>query len=134
SRGHWSDLVNGRHPYPSPKTRQRMLEVLGAAFDDLFTVESGPAALPDAGLSAALQTRYLIDRELGQGAMGSVYLARDLARARTVALKVLEPEAVCGVGVGTFVREISVVSRLQHPHILPLFDSGVAAGHPFLVM
>ncbi|HWZ28946.1 MAG TPA: ADOP family duplicated permease [Gemmatimonadales bacterium] len=134
SRGHWSDIVNGKHPYPSPKTRQRMLEVLGVPFETLFAIEVEPGAGPGADFAAALKTRYLIDRELGQGAMGSVYLARDLARGRVVAVKVLAPEAVCEIGADALVREIGAVSQLQHPHILPLFDSGVAAEHPFFVM
>jgi predicted permease len=134
SRGHWSDIVNGRHPYPSPKTRQRLLEVAGVPLDELFEVEQGPTVWHHTDFRAALQERYLVERELGQGAMGSVYLARDIARGRTVAVKILAPEAIGGVDADTLLREVSLVSRLQHPNILPLFDSGVAAGHPFYVM
>ena len=134
SRGHWSDIVNGRHPYPSPRTRHRMVEVLGVPADDLFTIEAGQTTWHDTDFRTALQDRYLIDRELGQGAMGAVYLALDVPRGRTVALKVLAPEAVCGIGQAAFLREISTLSRLQHPNILPLFDSGVAGEHPFFVM
>ena len=134
SRGHWSDIVNGKHPYPSPKTRQRMIEVLGVPHDELFTVEAGPTTWHDVDFRAALYDRYAFDRELGQGAMGSVYLAREVSRGRLVALKVLAPEAVSGIGVDAFLREISVVSRLQHPNILPLFDAGEVAGHPYYVM
>jgi putative ABC transport system permease protein len=134
SRGHWSDLVNGRHPYPSPKTRLRIVEVLGVRTEDFFSIESGPTTWHDTDFRSALKERYLIDRELGQGAMGAVYLALDVARGRTVAVKVLAPEAVCGIGQAAFLREISTLSRLQHPNILPLFDSGVVAEHPFFVM
>jgi predicted permease len=134
SRGHWSDIVNGKHPYPSPKTRQRMVEVLGVPAEVLFAIESGPTTWHDTDFRAALQDRYLIERELGQGAMGAVYVALDVARNRRVAVKVLAPEAVCGIGQATFMREISTVSRLHHPHVLPLFDSGVVAGHPYFVM
>jgi predicted permease len=134
SRGHWSDIVNGKHPYPSPRTRQRIVEVLGVSVEELFAIESGPTTWHDTDFRAALQDRYLIERELGQGAMGAVHVALDVARNRRVAVKVLAPEAVCGIGQATFMREIATVSRLHHPNILPLFDSGVAAEHPFFVM
>ncbi|MGE3618123.1 MAG: protein kinase, partial [Gemmatimonadales bacterium] len=133
SRGHWSDLVNGRHPYPSPKTRARMLELLTVPFDELFEIETGaPAAGAD--FPAAVADRYLIDRELGPGAMGTVFLARDLARGRPVAIKVIAPEAVSGIGLESFEREIGFMAQLDHPHIVPLHDSGVAAGNPYYVM
>jgi predicted permease len=134
SRGHWSDIVNGRHPYPSPKTRQRMLEELGVPLEQLFEIESGPTSWSDIDFRAAIADRYLIDRELGQGGMGAVFLARDIARGRQVALKVVSPEAVSGIGTMAFMREISFIAQLNHPHILPLFDSGVVAEHPFYVM
>jgi predicted permease len=134
SRGHWSEIVNGKHPYPSPKTRERMLEVLGLPFDELFEIESGIPSWADVDFRRAISDRYLIDTELGQGGMGAVYLARDTRHGRVVAVKVISPEAVSGIGVTQFLREISTVAQLQHPHILPLFDSGEAAGHPFYVM
>ena len=134
SRGHWSEIVNGKHPYPSPKTRERMLEVLGLPFEELFEVETEAASWADTDFRRAIADRYLIDTELGQGGMGAVYLARDMRHGRVVALKVISPEAVSGIGVTQFLREIATVAHLQHPHILPLFDSGEAAGHPFYVM
>jgi len=134
SRGHWSEIVNGKHPYPSPKTRERMLEVLGLRFDELFEVETGMPAWADVDFRRAIADRYLIDTELGQGGMGAVYLARDVRHGRVVALKVISPEAVSGIGITQFLREIATVAHLQHPHILPLYDSGEAAGHPFYVM
>ena len=133
SRGHWSEIVNGKHPYPSPKTRERMLEVLGLPFDELFEVETEAPSWADVDFRRAIADRYLVDAELGQGGMGAVYLARDVRLGRVVALKVISPEAVSGIGVTQFLREIATVAHLQHPHILPLFDSGEAAGHAFYV-
>ena len=83
---------------------------------------------PLAELRNALADRYAIERELGAGGMAHVYLARDLKHDRPVALKVLRPEIAVGLGPERFVREIQVAAQLQHPHILPLFDSGQAAG------
>ena len=134
SRGHWSDIVNGKHPYPSPKTRERMLEVLGLPFEELFEIETGIPSWADTDFRRAISDRYLIDTELGQGGMGAVYLARDTRHGRVVAVKVISPEAVGGIGVNQFLREIATVAQLQHPHILPLHDSGEAAGRPFYVM
>ncbi len=74
----------------------------------------------------ALAGRYVIERELGRGGMATVYLARDLKHDRLVALKLLQPELAAGVGPERFLREIQIAARLQHPHILPLFDSGKA--------
>jgi serine/threonine-protein kinase len=85
-------------------------------------------------LRSALQDRYAIERELGQGGMATVYLAEDLKHHRKVALKVLRPEIAVTVGAGRFSREIEVAARLQHPNILPLLDSGEAAGFFFYVM
>jgi TolB-like protein len=68
--------------------------------------------------------RYRIERELGRGGMATVYLARDLPHDRLVALKTLHPELSGALGADRFLREISIASRLQHPNILPLFDSG----------
>jgi tetratricopeptide (TPR) repeat protein len=83
---------------------------------------------PSAAFRAALAGRYEIERELGAGGMAVVYLAHDLRHDRLVALKVLRPEIAAGLGAERFVREIRVAAQLQHPHILPLFDSGEAGG------
>ncbi len=85
-------------------------------------------------LSAALADRYRIDRELGQGGMATVYLAEDLKHKRHVALKVLKPELAAVLGAERFVQEITTTAALQHPHILPLFDSGTADGFLYYVM
>ncbi len=85
-------------------------------------------------LSAALQGRYDIERELGEGGMAKVYLAQDLRHERKVALKVLKPELAAVVGADRFLAEIKTTANLQHPHILPLFDSGEADGFLFYVM
>ncbi len=82
-------------------------------------------------LAAALSDRYLIERELGAGGMATVYLAEDLKHHRKVALKVLKPELAAVLGAERFVQEITTTAALQHPHILPLFDSGAARlSHP----
>ena len=78
----------------------------------------------DAHFAAALQHRYRIERELGQGGMATVYLADDLRHGRKVALKVLRPQVAAAVGAERFLREIRVVARLTHPNILTLHDSG----------
>jgi Tol biopolymer transport system component len=85
-------------------------------------------------LSAALEGRYLIERKLGEGGMATVYLAQDLRHERKVALKVLKPELAAVVGAERFLAEIKTMAQLQHPHILPLFDSGEAEGALFYVM
>jgi serine/threonine-protein kinase len=75
-------------------------------------------------LSAALADRYRIVSLLGEGGMASVYLAEDLKHDRKVALKVLRPELAAVLGAERFVQEIMTTAQLQHPHILPLYDSG----------
>jgi eukaryotic-like serine/threonine-protein kinase len=85
-------------------------------------------------LRAALEGRYALERELGEGGMATVYLARDLKHNRNVALKVLKPELAAVVGAERFLAEIETTANLQHPHILPLFDSGEADGFLFYVM
>jgi serine/threonine-protein kinase len=82
-------------------------------------------------LAAALADRYRIERELGAGGMATVYLAHDLKHERQVAIKVLKPELAAVLGAERFVVEIKTTAALQHPHILPLFDSGsVVVPHP----
>jgi eukaryotic-like serine/threonine-protein kinase len=85
-------------------------------------------------LQADLADRYRIERELGQGGMATVYLAEDLKHHRQVALKVLRPDLSALLGAERFLKEIEVTANLQHPHLLPLFDSGEAAGLLFYVM
>ena len=85
-------------------------------------------------LSAALADRYRIERELGQGGMATVYLAEDVKHKRNVAVKVLKPELAAVLGAERFVQEITTTAALQHPHILPLFDSGTADGFLYYVM
>ena len=85
-------------------------------------------------LRSALTGRYTIERELGQGGMATVYLARDLHHDRLVALKVLRPELAASLGPERFQREIRIAAGLQHPHILSVFDSGEDAGHLWFTM
>ena len=85
-------------------------------------------------LRAALADRYRVERELGQGGMATVYLAEDVRHRRKVALKVLHPELSAVLGPERFLKEIELTASLQHPHILPLFDSGSADGQLFYVM
>ncbi len=85
-------------------------------------------------LRAALGARYAIERELGAGGMATVYLAHDVRHDRKVALKVLRPELASILGAERFLAEIKTTANLQHPHILPLHDSGEADGLVFYVM
>ena len=90
--------------------------------------------LPIDRLRDVLTGSYSIDRELGRGGMATVYLAQDLKHDRVVALKVLHPDLAASLGPDRFLREIHLAARLNHPHILPLFDSGEADGILFYVM
>jgi len=85
-------------------------------------------------LRAALSQSYTIDRELGRGGMATVYLAQDMKHERVVALKVLHSDLAASLGPDRFLREIKLAARLNHPHILPLFDSGDADGFLYYVM
>src|SRR3981081_3827422 len=85
-------------------------------------------------LRAALADRYTIEREIGAGGMATVYLARDIRHRRQVALELLDPELVAVIGGERFLAEIEVTANLQHPHLLPLFDSGEADGLLYYVM
>jgi serine/threonine-protein kinase len=76
-------------------------------------------------LAAAFQDRYRLEREIGSGGMATVYLAQDLRHDRKVAIKVLHPELAAAIGAERFLAEIKVTANLQHPHILPLHDSGM---------
>ncbi len=93
-------------------------------------------------LRASLADRYRLDRELGQGGMATVYLAHDLKHDRRVAIKVLRPELAAVIGAERFLTEIRTTANLQHPHILPLYDSGILpdertgdpSGRPYYTM
>ena len=85
-------------------------------------------------LRAALAGHYRIERELGAGGMATVYLAHDLKHDRDVAIKVLHPDLGAALGSERFLSEIRTTARLQHPHILPLLDSGEADGLLYYVM
>ncbi|MEK6769991.1 MAG: serine/threonine-protein kinase, partial [Gemmatimonadota bacterium] len=85
-------------------------------------------------LGATLEGRYAIERELGAGGMATVYLAHDVRHNRKVALKVLRPELAAILGGERFLKEIQLTANLQHPHILPLHDSGEAEGIVYYVM
>ena len=87
-----------------------------------------------ARLSGALRDRYSVERQIGEGAMGAVFLATDLRHNRPVAIKVLQPAVAALIGAARFLQEIRIVARLEHPHILPLFDSGELDGLLYFVM
>src|SRR5260370_3693824 len=85
-------------------------------------------------MTPAIGGHYAIEREIGRGGMATVYLARDVKHDRRVAVKVLNPELGAVLGVERFLSEIRVTANLQHPNLLPLFDSGEAEGLLFYVM
>ena len=85
-------------------------------------------------LTAALSGSYAINREIGAGGMATVYLAADLKHGRKVAIKVLRPELAAVIGAERFLAEIRTTANLHHPHVLPLYDSGEAAGLLYYVM
>jgi TolB-like protein len=88
----------------------------------------------DEAFGKGLADRYVIERELGRGGMATVYLARDLRHDRPVALKILHPSLAAVLGPERFLREIRLSAKLQHPHILPLFDSGQTADRLWFTM
>jgi len=96
-------------------------------------MQSG-SVLPVERLRESLSQQYAIDRELGRGGMATVFLAQDAKHDRTVAIKVLHPDLAASLGPDRFLREIKLAARLNHPHILPLFDSGEADGFLYYVM
>ncbi|HJR15764.1 MAG TPA: protein kinase [Gemmatimonadales bacterium] len=85
-------------------------------------------------LAEALHDRYMLKRELGRGGMATVYLAHDRKHDRSVALKILHPELAATLGPERFLREIKLTARLDHPHILPVLDSGEAVGQLWYTM
>ena len=111
-------------PYPPPQSAH------------IFLHPHPKASMPEllGRLQSALADRYRLDREVGAGGMATVYLAEDVRHDRRVALKVLRPELAAVIGAERFLAEIKLTANLQHPHILPLFDSGEADGYLFYVM
>src|SRR5262245_54820815 len=85
-------------------------------------------------LTRTLADRYRIEKEIGRGGMATVYLADDLKHHRKVAIKVLHPERAASIVRALSPRESATAARLNHPHILPLHDSGAAEGHLYYVM
>ena len=108
---------------------------LGEPRASLFKVASWPI-MTDVfdRLKASLSDRYTLERELGAGGMATVYLAHDLKHERQVAVKVLRPELAAALGAERFHQEIKIAANLNHPHILPLLDSGESDGFLFFVM
>ena len=94
----------------------------------------GPPLDPITSLRTALRGHYEIEREIGQGAYATVYLARDLKHERKVAIKVLHADPTSETGELRFIREIRLLARLQHPNILPLHDSGHVEALLYYVM
>ena len=88
---------------------------------------------PAQSIAAALADRYTVERELGRGGMATVYLAEEKKHGRKVAIKVLRPEITAALGTDRFLREIGIAAQLSHPHIVPLIDSGEAAGWLYYV-
>jgi serine/threonine-protein kinase len=84
--------------------------------------------LPPQQFADSLRDRYAFERELGRGGMATVYLARDIRHDRAVALKLLHPELAATIGPNRFLQEIRLTARLQHPHLVPVLDSGEATG------
>ena len=113
--------------------RGRAAEFPLALGRDEADLGSQMASIPER-LSAALEGRYAIERELGAGGIATVYLAADLKHDRKVAIKVLKPELAAVLGAERFLQEIKTTASLSHPHILPLFDSGEAGGFLYYVM
>ncbi|MEE8115528.1 MAG: serine/threonine-protein kinase, partial [Gemmatimonadales bacterium] len=85
-------------------------------------------------LTTALADRYRVEREIGSGGMATVYLAEDLKLERRVAVKVVQPELAAILGKERFLREVKITAKLEHPHILGLYDSGEADGFLYYVM
>jgi hypothetical protein len=109
--------------------RREVASLLAAHLDAADDFLERPAAeAPGAPEARPLAGRYAIDREIARGGMATVHLARDLRHGRRVAIKVLRQELAAAVGAERFLAEIRVTASLQHPHILPLFDSGSADG------
>ncbi len=120
-----SDRQRAKRPPFTGERQTGPRTVAGARPAARFTYPPTPMAVPDS-LRDSLSDRYTVERELGRGGMATVYLAHDQKHDRKVALKVLRPELAAVVGAERFLAEIRVTANLQHPNLLPLFDSGEA--------
>src|SRR3954452_14000784 len=120
----------GSKPHLRPRASRRPLTRASSP------IPNKPVPMPEPLLllQSALADRYRIDGEIGAGGMATVYLAHDIRHDRKVALKLLRPELSAVIGAERFLAEIKLTANLQHPHILPLFDSGEADSHLFYVM
>ena len=121
--------------HADPGLRDEVRRLLAAASSGDAIFEAGPTAAKKreeffSHLRQAIEGRYSIERELGHGGMATVFLAQDVRHHRPVALKVLHPEIASGVGQDRFEREVRFAARLQHPHIVPVHESGNAPGRP----
>lgn len=126
--------MRARHPQePGGQPWSRNAQAASASGRPLSAREARAAAAM-ARVAAALEGRYTVQREIGRGGMASIYLAEDVRHRRPVAVKVLHPEMAATVGAKRFVREIQTEARLAHPNIVPLLDSGDAAGVLYYVM
>ena len=112
-------------PGPGPGRR------VGLILQPMTGPELAPSPPPPAG--GAFAGRYVVERELGRGGMATVYLADEAKHGRKVAIKVLRPEFAASLGAERFLKEIGIVARLAHPHVLPLIDSGEAGGQLYYV-
>jgi eukaryotic-like serine/threonine-protein kinase len=127
--GHEAASGGDLFPCESPSNRWR-----GSTSPGSIDLHDRPVNDELARLTAALAGRYDIERAIGQGGMATVYLAHDVRHDRKVAVKVLDPELSAAIGAERFLAEIRVTAHLQHPNLLPLFDSGEAAGGLYYVM
>jgi len=119
--------------YPGSRLREGRCGSHGLAPCERGNVNLTPMVDALAALQANLSDRYRIEREVGAGGMATVYLARDLRHDRAVALKVLRSDMAAAMGVERFRREVTLTAALQHPHVLPLFDSGDSDGRLYYV-
>ncbi len=124
AKGHFSDLINGKVPFPSPLTREKLLQGLGLTFDELFEIEQDRSSpFFEEEIRKNLSGRYSIDKVVGEGASGTVYAARDLKYGRQVAIKIVNATGGSDA-TRLFAKETRTMASLQHPHILPVLDSG----------
>jgi eukaryotic-like serine/threonine-protein kinase len=131
------NLPSGNQLVVNPPKSAALIAAIQPRLHNWWALPTASPLLPADHIShlrTALADRFDIQRELGQGGMATVYLARDRKHDRLVAIKVLRPELAAALGTERFLREIQIAARLSHPHVLPLHDSGEADGLLFFVM